>query len=240
MFGDTLLESSPASRKRKRWPMATAFTVEALIAGIVVIVPLLSTGVIPVSARVPVYTPLQRVTVETVAHPPGETTEASGQATSRPNPTIVPLENTRGRICLTCVPTNEPPNPPGGGEEGPYNPYATNNHLPPNLVNDHGPVVKPGIKRVISVLTEAQLLNRVEPVYPHIAVLTGVQGQVKLHAIIARDGRIISLNVTSGHPLLARAAEDAVSQWRYRPYILNGEAVEVETFITVNFRKDAH
>jgi protein TonB len=239
MFGDTLLESSPALRKRKRWPMATAFTLEMIVAAIVVIVPLLSTGVIPVSARVPVYTPLQRVTVETVAHPPDGSTDAPGQATSRPNPTIVPLENTRGGICLTCVPTNEPPNPPGDGE-GPYNPYAANNRLPPNLVNDHGPGVKPGIKRVISVLTEAQLLNRVEPVYPRIAVLTGMQGQVKLHAIIARDGTIQSLSAVSGPPLLIRAALDAVGQWRYRPYILNGEAVEVETFITVNFRKDAH
>jgi periplasmic protein TonB len=61
---------------------------------------------------------------------------------------------------------------------------------------------------------------------------------VRLHAIIARDGTIQSLNVISGHPLLASAALDAVRQWRYRPYLLNGEAVEVETFITVNFRKD--
>jgi protein TonB len=67
-----------------------------------------------------------------------------------------------------------------------------------------------------------------------------MQGQVKLHAIIARDGTIQSLSAVSGPPLLVRAALDAVSQWRYRPYILNGEAVEVETFITVNFRKDAH
>jgi protein TonB len=80
----------------------------------------------------------------------------------------------------------------------------------------------------------------VEPAYPRIAVVSGVQGQVKLHAIIARDGSIQSLNVISGHPLLVRAALEAVGQWRYRPYLLNGEAVEVETFITVNFRKDAH
>ena len=96
-----------------------------------------------------------------------------------------------------------------------------------------------GPKRIISRLTEAQLVNRVEPVYPRIAVLTGVQGQVKLHAIIARDGSVQSLNAISGHPLLVRAALEAVEQWRYRPYVLNGEAVEVETFITVNFRKDA-
>ena len=58
MFGDTLLESSSAPRKGKRWPMATAFTAEAIIGGLLVVIPLLSTGVIPVSARVPIYTPV--------------------------------------------------------------------------------------------------------------------------------------------------------------------------------------
>jgi protein TonB len=114
--------------------------------------------------------------------------------------------------------------------------------LPVDLLptgNNNGPNVKPEGKR-ISVPSEAQLINRVEPVYPKIAIITGVQGQVKLHAIIARDGRVIGLNVISGHPLLVPAAKDAVSQWRYRPYYLNGEAVEVETFITVNFKREGH
>ncbi len=69
---------------------------------------------------------------------------------------------------------------------------------------DHGPSVKPGgPKRIVSQLSEGQLVNKVEPVYPHIAAIGGIQGQVKLHAIIGRDGRIQSLNVISGHPLLA-------------------------------------
>jgi protein TonB len=97
--------------------------------------------------------------------------------------------------------------------------------------------VKLGSKRIVSQLNEGQLVNRVEPVYPHIAAVSEIQGQVKLHAIIGRDGRIQSLSAVSGHPLLVRAALEAVEQWRYRPYILNGEAVEVETFITVNFKK---
>jgi protein TonB len=95
-----------------------------------------------------------------------------------------------------------------------------------------------GAKRIKSQLTEGQLVNRVEPVYPHIAAISGIQGQVKLHAIIGRDGRIQSLSAISGHPLLLRAALEAVEQWRYRPYVLNGETVEVETFITVNFKKE--
>jgi len=57
------------------------------------------------------------------------------------------------------------------------------------------------------------------------------------YIIIARDGTIQSLNVTSGHPILAAAAVEAVKQWRYQPYILNGDPVEVDTFITVNFKR---
>ncbi len=86
-------------------------------------------------------------------------------------------------------------------------------------------------------MSEGLLINKVIPTYPIIAVRTGVQGEVKLHAIIARDGAIQSLSVISGHPLLTRAAIEAVQQWRYKPYKLNGEAVEVETYITVNFKK---
>jgi protein TonB len=113
--------------------------------------------------------------------------------------------------------------------------------LPHGLVDKSGSSVKPsGPKRIKSQLEEGQLVNRVEPIYPHIAVISGIQGQVKLHAIIGRDGRIQSLNLVSGHPLLARAALEAVEQWRYRPYVLNGEAVEVETLITVNFNKEMH
>lgn len=236
MFGDTLLESSPAARKRKRWPMATAFTVETIVAAIVIIVPLLSTGVIPVSARVPIFTPLKQVRIEPMEPARPDPTRASGPATPA-QPTVVTLVSNNPNAIHIGDPVPTTTNP---DEATPYNPYVTNNNLPSDLIrhgNDRGPDVRQATKR-ISVPSEAQLINRVEPIYPKMAVVAGVQGQVKLHAIIARDGRIISLNVMSGHPLLVRAAEDAVSQWRYRPYYLNGEAVEVETFITVNFRRE--
>jgi len=64
-----------------------------------------------------------------------------------------------------------------------------------------------------------------------------VQGEVTLHAIIARDGSIKSLSAIAGHPLLLQAAKEAVLQWQYRPYVLNGEPIEVETYIVVNFKK---
>jgi protein TonB len=238
MFGDTLLESSSSSRKGKRWPMATAFTVEAIVAAIVVTVPLLSTGVLPVSAHMICPVPVKPVTLEPIERVRTEHAPASGPATAAPRPAVVLVSDNPNAIPWghATATTTDPreATPPGytGGSGS----------LPSDLV---GPGGKPngdfgGPKRIVSTMTEAQLINKVEPVYPHIATVSGIQGQVKLHAIIARDGTIQSLNVISGHPLLARAALEAVEQWRYRPYVLNGEKVEVETFITVNFRRDAH
>ena len=236
MFGDTLLESSSAGRKGKKWPMATAFTVEAIVGAVVVIVPLLSTGVIPVSARPPIYTPLKDVTAETVDHvvEPSRACAGCGPSAGR-STAVVLVSNNQNRIYAgPPVETTDRPELARPGSEGPAN-------VPNDLIGDSSTktVVRPGPTRIVSHLSEAQLVNRVEPVYPHLAAIAGIQGQVKLHAIIARDGSIQSLNAISGHPLLVRAALDAVGQWRYRPYYLNGEAVEVDTFITVNFRKEA-
>ena len=89
--------------------------------------------------------------------------------------------------------------------------------------------------KVSEGVLEAQLVSRIEPQYPFLALQTKTQGTVRLHAIINRDGRITSLEVLSGHPFLVKAALDAVRQWRYRPTLLNGEPIEVETSITVVF-----
>jgi len=234
MFGDTLLESSSTGCKGKKWPMATAFTVEAIVGAIVVIVPLLSTGVIPVSARVPIYTSLKSVAVETVEHvvKPTRSCNGCGPSGARSTAVVLVSDNQNKIYAGPPVETTDRPELARPGPNGP-------GKVPTELIGETSAKtdVKLGPRRIVSVLTEAQLVNRVEPVYPHIATITGVQGQVKLHAIIARDGSIQSLSAISGHPLLVRAALDAVAQWRYRPYYLNGEAVEVETLITVNFRK---
>lgn len=238
MFGDTLLESSSAPRKGKRWPMATAFTAELFVGGLLVIIPLLSTGVIPLSARVPNYTILKPVTVRTVEHVVRPPSACAGCASSGARSTAVVLvsHNPNTIYAGPAVETTDRPELARPGSDGPDN-------LPTDLIkNSSGKTdVKPiGPKRIISQLSEGQLVNRVEPIYPPICKISGIQGQVKLHAIIGRDGRIQSLSAVSGHPLLVRAALDAVEQWRYRPYVLNGEAVEVETFITVNFNKEIH
>jgi len=73
------------------------------------------------------------------------------------------------------------------------------------------------------------------PQYPPLARSARIQGSVVLQAVISKEGVIENLRVVTGHPMLVPPAIDAVRQWRYRPYILNNEPVEVETQITVNF-----
>jgi TonB family protein len=89
--------------------------------------------------------------------------------------------------------------------------------------------------RVSAGVMEGNLVHKVMPEYPKYAKENRIQGMVLLHAIIDKQGHVASLNVVSGHSALAPTAVDAVRQWRYRPYLLNGQAVEVETMITVNF-----
>jgi protein TonB len=89
--------------------------------------------------------------------------------------------------------------------------------------------------RVSQGVINGLLINRVEPTYPPLAQQAHIQGVVVLTAIIGKDGSVQHLQVVSGHPLLAPAAIAAVKQWRYKPYLLNGEPLEVDTTITVTF-----
>jgi outer membrane biosynthesis protein TonB len=89
--------------------------------------------------------------------------------------------------------------------------------------------------RVESSIEAANLIKKVIPIYPRLAMSTGIQGTVRFTAHIARDGRILNLKFTSGPPVLVDSASAAVRQWVYRPTLLNGEPVEVITQIDVNF-----
>ncbi len=92
--------------------------------------------------------------------------------------------------------------------------------------------------RVPSSMEEGLLIHKTLPVYPVIARETRTQGTVVLEATISRSGTIENLRVDSGPPMLRQAALDAVSNWRYRPYLLNGAPIEVETTVNVVFRLD--
>jgi protein TonB len=99
-------------------------------------------------------------------------------------------------------------------------------------------VAKPkptGPQRISGGVMAGRILNKTMPVYPPIAKAAHVGGTVVLHAMISKNGTIEHLEAISGPPMLQGAAIDAVRQWRYQPYLLNGDPTEVDTTITVNF-----
>jgi periplasmic protein TonB len=235
MFRDALLESAPSLTTRKGWPMATAFTLQMLFAGAFVLLPLISTGVLPIAAHVQLPDPARYMPLE--VH---RTTPVRGGHTTASSPArrIVQIANSHSFFPThgTHEPTNSKDDPfalpfkfqgPGGGPELPF---SDNRKVVP------APEPEPQ-RLVISNASEAMLMNKVVPEYPALARITGVQGDVKLHAIIGKDGTIQSLTVTSGPEMLRDAAIKAVQQWRYRPYLLNGHTIEVETIITVSFHR---
>ena len=100
---------------------------------------------------------------------------------------------------------------------------------PPNTERQ---ATRPQVVRMTQ-LDPAMLIHRVEPVYPPLAKQTHREGRVELRAIIGTDGTVRSLEIVAGDPLLERSAVEAVQQWRYKPTILNGQAVEIDTYIIV-------
>src|ERR1700728_1391591 len=96
-------------------------------------------------------------------------------------------------------------------------------------------VATPQRVRVSQGVSTGLLIRKVNPTYPPSARQARIQGQVVLHAVISKDGSIENLTLVSGHPMLAPAAIEAVKQWKYRPYLLNGEPIEVDTEVLVNF-----
>jgi protein TonB len=85
-------------------------------------------------------------------------------------------------------------------------------------------------------VSQGLLIKRVQPKYPSAALAIHAEGAVQIEATITKDGNVTQLKVLHGEPVLASAALDAVRQWRYKPYYLDGEPVEVQTQITVNYK----
>ncbi|MGB9074566.1 MAG: TonB family protein [Terriglobales bacterium] len=98
------------------------------------------------------------------------------------------------------------------------------------------PRAVPGTLRISQGVSQGLLIRRVQPIYPSTALAMRIQGTVQLEATINKEGIITNLKTVSGDPVLARAAAGAVKQWRYKPYYLDGQPVDIQTQITVNFK----
>jgi periplasmic protein TonB len=153
--------------------------------------------------------------------------------------------------CRFCAPHSIPPTiatyDPGhssdpGAPDGPDIPGVPGEPVIPGLPSTDAnhqpppPVARPHTterRHLSEPVQAAMLIHRVQPIYPALAMQIRRQGRVELHAIIATDGTIQSLEVVSGDPLFIQSALAAVREWRYRPTILDGQPVEVDTQITV-------
>ena len=93
-----------------------------------------------------------------------------------------------------------------------------------------------GVYTVSSGVMAANLISAPEPAYPKLARLIHLKGSVILQAVVSREGKVLTTHVLEGHRLLRGAASNAVRQWRYQPYLLNGQPEDVATIVTVNFR----
>ena|SRR5579862_2188043 len=237
MFADSLLETSWDQRSRRGWITFTSFGLQSGVIGLLLLIPLLTTVGLP-SSRI-----LQPPASLTAPPPPMRPME-------RLRRTAVPLSNLANNMLIT--PPSIPPRVANINEAvaPPQLNFNTGTGVPGGTGDGAGDGVWKswGIGRAVvplpapiarafrtSSILEGSLIRRVQPVYPPIARTAHVQGPVVLAALIGKDGTIENLRLMSGHPMLSQAAIAAVSQWRYRPYILNGEAIEVETQITVNF-----
>jgi TonB family protein len=109
---------------------------------------------------------------------------------------------------------------------------------PPDLVPTTNPTFKP-VLQTVSVsqgVSQGLLYKKVAPTYPSGAIRMRIEGRVDLMATISKEGNITQVKVLSGDGQLSKAAADAVKQWKYKPYLLNGEPVEIQTQVTVNFK----
>ncbi len=240
MFAESMLETSWAQRTRRGWTTFTSFGLQAMVISLLLVLPLWKTIMLP-SARV-LPTPLSLGTPPPMAPVHRQNTTTIVQSNLADNVLVAPREvpNHVAHIEEVVAPPQISFNTPGvpgsvgdGSKNGVWGLFADPVNHPASLpVTTATPKARPF--RTSTMLT-GSLLTRVQPDYPYPAKMAHVQGQVVLAAIISKQGTIENLRLVAGHPMLVRAAIEAVSRWRYRPYILNGEPVEVETQITVNF-----
>jgi periplasmic protein TonB len=239
-------ESRSRARNLRRKALVISVVLEALLLGAMLLWPLITPAVLPGLFNVTPSPPYR-----------GGGGSAEKPATPHVHP---PTSSSRPMPCLFCAkpaaPTPTRPfndastssadTAPGVGDggmdaaagPGAWIPGATEQTgMPIEIKHPEPPQHQAPLHRSEGVMAAA-LIHKVQPQYPDSARALHLAGAVYLRAIISTDGTVRQLEVISGNPILANAALQAVRQWRYQPTRLNGEPVEVETFITVNFVLD--
>ncbi|HEY7098723.1 MAG TPA: energy transducer TonB [Terriglobales bacterium] len=239
MFAEILSDSPWDNRPHRRMTTLVSFALQGAGLGLLLLIPLLSTQGLPqLEFATPLTVPVSLPLAPTTLAQPRVTSNSSNVT---PDGTVIVIRSIPRSIEMVTD-AAEPPQIGIGtvGVVGGTGDHWSDNGVLRSIAGGSGavpslppPTVTP--PRRVSRIMEGNLIHRVQPDYPAIARSARVQGEVILAAVISKDGAIENLRVVRGHPLLVKAALTAVQQWRYRPYVLNGEPIEVETQVTVNF-----
>jgi protein TonB len=241
MFEDSLIESGGKLSTKRGGTTTVAFLFQIALIGVLVLIPLLFTEALPKA----------QFLATLVAPPPPPPPPPPPAAAPVHVVKVVQTDIVNGALRtptkipekIQMIKEDEAPPPmmsagvvggvpggvPGGQMGGVLGSIISSTSAPvPH-------VATPQRVRVSQGVTSGLLLRRVNPTYPALARTARIQGKVLLQAQISKSGDIQNLTVISGHPMLIQSALEAVKQWKYRPYYLNGEPVEVDTTIEVNF-----
>lgn len=233
MFEDATFESRGLAPTQTRKWMVFALAFNASIVAVLITLPLIYPEGLPgqmLRRTLGIAVPSQTATVKP---------RPATATVARFNPFIPPTDLKNLPKIDTMKPDDALPAAPYSGLSLPDSVAGSDKPAENVFRTSPPPVVKQPAapQRVaISHLEESSLVYKVTPVYPPIAKATHTSGTVSLAATISKTGTIENLRVVSGSPLLRQAAMDAVRQWRYRPYVLNGQPVEVDTTVQVVFR----
>jgi protein TonB len=242
LFSQSLVEDSAQDRQRRFWTRFWSTSAQVGVLFVLVLIPLWFTDALPV----------QQLATFLVAPPPPPPPPPPAAPTIKVQKIVSEVVNgqllTPNKIprSVKMIKEEEAPPPmsgmgviggveggvPGGQVGGVIGSILSSTRNSGTTVAVAAPA-KP--MRISSGVSEGMLVQKIEPAYPVIAQRAHIQGTVRLQAIISRQGTIENLQLIEGHPMLVPAAIDAVKQWKYRPYVLNGEPLPVETIVIVNF-----
>jgi protein TonB len=227
MFDQIIVPCGRPSRTDKRWTVMLSAIGQSVLLSLLVLEPLVYTEALPNGMLKTIL----------VAPPPPTAPTAPTPVRTANRAVVIPLGGSSPRPVISASVSRDPGEsveyvdvgPSGNTGNTPLTDLFHNLPPPPQAAQQTQRI------RVGGGVEAASIINRVMPQYPAIAKTAHVSGTIVLHAIIAKDGTVQELTYISGSPLLIKAAIDAVREWRYRPTMLNGEPVEVETTIVVVF-----
>ena len=240
MFEDSLIESGGRLRTKRGMTTVLSFSIQVVLVGILIVLPLLYTEALP----------KQQLMTFLVAPPPPPPPPPPAAAVPIKVVKTIQSDIVNGQLRtptkipekVQMIKEEEAPPVMGGGVMGGVPGGVPGGQMGGVIggIISSTPVAVPKVAtpqrvRVSQGVSQGLLIRKVQPTYPPLARQARIQGSVVLQAQISKDGAIENLRLVSGHPMLAPAAIEAVKQWRYKPYFLNGEPVEVETQVTVIF-----